>query len=100
MINFATIGTSWITEEFITTGQTFADFCLYSVYSRSEEKAKAFAEKHGSKKYYTDLTAMLSDEDIDAVYSKWKKSYFKYINFEILLVRCTCQVGSWFECEP
>ena len=24
-------------------------------------------------------------EDIDAVYSKWKKSYFKYINFEILL---------------
>ena len=24
-------------------------------------------------------------EDIDAVYSEWKKSYFKYINFEILL---------------
>lgn len=68
MINFATIGTSWITEEFITTGQTFSDFCLYSVYSRSEEKAKAFAEKHGAKKYYTDLSEMFADNNIEAVY--------------------------------
>lgn len=68
MINFATVGTSWITEEFITTGQTFPEFCLYSVYSRSEEKAKAFSEKHGAKKYYTDLSDMLSDKNIDAVY--------------------------------
>lgn len=68
MINFATVGTSWITEEFITTGQTFPDFCLYSVYSRSEEKSKAFAEKHGAKTYYCDLDAMFADKNIDAVY--------------------------------
>ena len=37
MINFATVGTSWITEEFIAAGKTNPDFRLYAVYSRSDE---------------------------------------------------------------
>lgn len=67
-IRFATIGTSWITEAFIRGARHCEEFELWAIYSRSEEKAKAFAEKNGSKKYYTDLDEMLSDQDIDAVY--------------------------------
>jgi len=68
MINFATIGSSWITEEFINTGKTFSDFNLYAVYSRTEERAASFAEKHGAVKYFSDLNQMLEDKEIDAVY--------------------------------
>lgn len=40
-------------------------------------------------------------EDTDAVYSEWKKSYFKYINFEILLDGQVYMSGrEFFECEP
>ncbi|MDF2686922.1 MAG: oxidoreductase [Clostridia bacterium] len=67
MINFGTIGTSWITEEFITTGKTFGEFNLAAVYSRDEEKGRVFAEKHGAKKIYTDMKEM-AESDIDAVY--------------------------------
>ena len=68
MVNFATIGTSWITEELIETGQTDPKFNLLAVYSRDEEKARAFAQKHGAKYYYTDLDKMLQNPDINAVY--------------------------------
>ena len=49
MIRFATVGTSWITDEFINTLKTFPEAQLYAVYSRTEEKAKAFAEKHSGE---------------------------------------------------
>lgn len=65
---FATIGTSWITGDFADIGQTVNGFTYVASYSRSPEKAKAFAEKHGARKQYTDLEQMLSDPDIDAVY--------------------------------
>jgi predicted dehydrogenase len=67
MINFGTVGTSWITEEFINTGKTFNEFNLAAVYSRDEEKAKTFADKHGVKSFFTDLKKM-AESDIDAVY--------------------------------
>ena len=67
-IKFATIGTSWITEAFVRGARHCEEFKLWAIYSRSEEKAKAFAEKNQSEKYYTDLDKMLSDKEIDAVY--------------------------------
>ncbi len=67
-IQFATIGTSWITEAFIRGARHCEEFNLKAVYSRSETKAKAFAEKNMAEKYYTDLEEMLSDKEIDAVY--------------------------------
>jgi len=68
MVNFATIGTSWITEEFITTAQTFSDFHLHAVYSRDAEKGENFRKKHNADLAYTNLDEMLSDSGIDAVY--------------------------------
>ena len=67
-INFATIGTSWITEAFIKGARHCEEFNLKAIYSRSEEKAKAFAAKNGAGKYYTDLNKMFCDSEIDAVY--------------------------------
>lgn len=67
-IKFATIGTSWITEAFLKGAKLCEEFKYYATYSRSEEKAKAFAERNDAVKYYTDLDKMLSDKEIDAVY--------------------------------
>ena len=67
-MNIATIGTSWITESFIESSRYAEGINIYAVYSRSEEKAKAFAEKNNVNKYYYSIEEMLSDENIDAVY--------------------------------
>lgn len=67
-IRFATIGTSWICEEFIETAKTNDNFILEAVYSRSEEKAKAYTEKHSANRYFTDLEKMAKDPNIDCVY--------------------------------
>ena len=67
-VKFGTIGTSWITEAFIRGARHCEEFEIWAIYSRSEDKAKAFAEKNNAVKYYTDLNEMLSDKEIDAVY--------------------------------
>ncbi len=67
-MRIATIGTSWITESFIASSRYVENISIYAVYSRSEEKAKAFAKKNKVNKYYYSLEKMLSDENIDAVY--------------------------------
>lgn len=68
MINFATIGTSWITDAFIGGAKTTGKLKLSAVYSRDEEKGRKFAEKHQAEKVYTDLNALAKDKEIDAVY--------------------------------
>lgn len=67
-MKIATIGTSWITESFIDSSEYIENVNIYAVYSRSENKAKAFAEKNNVGRYYFSLDEMLSDENIDAVY--------------------------------
>lgn len=68
MINFGVVGTSWITEEFIKGASLEENFRLNAVYSRDEEKAKAFAEKYKISNYFTSLEAMAASSLIDAVY--------------------------------
>ncbi|RSL32440.1 gfo/Idh/MocA family oxidoreductase [Salibacterium salarium] len=67
-MNIATIGTNWITESFIEAGKLADDFHLYAVYSRDDNKAKEFADKHRADTYYDDLEKMFSDEKLDGVY--------------------------------
>jgi len=67
-IRFATIGTSWICEEFIETAKTFDEVEIYACYSRDKDKAAQFAKKHGATRFYDSLEAMANDPDIDAVY--------------------------------
>lgn len=68
MINVGVIGTSWITDEFIKCASSIEDFKLNAVYSRSEEKAKAFADKYGVKNVFTSLEEMAKSNNIHAVY--------------------------------
>ncbi|MBQ4187704.1 MAG: Gfo/Idh/MocA family oxidoreductase [Firmicutes bacterium] len=74
MINYAVIGTSWITETFIASAMENGKMRLAGVYSRSEEKAAAFAKKQkaaalgGEIKLYTELEALAADPEIQAVY--------------------------------
>ncbi len=68
MINVGVIGTSWITDEFIKCASLIDDFKLNAVYSRSQEKAKAFAHKYGVENVFVNLEDMAKSNIIDAVY--------------------------------
>ena len=67
-MKFGVIGTNWITESFIAAAKEINDFTLSAVYSRTEEKAKEFAEKNDAKHTFTDLEKMAASDEIDAVY--------------------------------
>jgi len=67
LINYAVVGTSWITEEFILGANLVEGMALSAVYSRSLEKGGNFAKRVGAPKVYTDLEE-LAHSDIDAVY--------------------------------
>lgn len=66
-MKYSTIGTSWITEMFIESTKEVEGVELLSVYSRTEETGREFAEKNGAATSYTNLDEML-DEPTDFVY--------------------------------
>lgn len=41
---------------------------IVAVMSRTEEKAKSYAERHNIKRYYTDATQLINDPEVNAVY--------------------------------
>lgn len=67
-MNIATIGSGMIVDLFIESAKLVENVEIRAVYSRSEEKAIAFAKKHDIKKYYTDLDTMLANDEIDTIY--------------------------------
>ncbi|WP_077319456.1 Gfo/Idh/MocA family protein [Virgibacillus proomii] len=67
-MKFSTIGTSWITEAFIEAATLSEVAQLDSVYSRRQETAQDFAQKHGGKTAYTDIQQMLEEANSDFVY--------------------------------
>ncbi|WP_042222791.1 Gfo/Idh/MocA family protein [Oceanobacillus manasiensis] len=67
-MKFSTIGTSWITEAFIAAAKKSGAAELHAVYSRTEEKAKTFAEKNGAKQWFSNLEAMLEDKESEFIY--------------------------------
>ncbi|MGY0692033.1 Gfo/Idh/MocA family protein [Virgibacillus sp. FSP13] len=67
-MKFGTIGTSWITDTFIDAANEADNFKLAAVYSRTEDKAKQFAEKHDAPHYFTDLRKMAASNELDCVY--------------------------------
>ncbi|WP_163971769.1 Gfo/Idh/MocA family protein [Oceanobacillus halotolerans] len=78
-MKFSTIGTSWITEAFLAAASNLSDVQLYSVYSRSEETAKQFAQKNGADEWYTNIDDMLEGES-DFIYIASPNSmHYKHI---------------------
>lgn len=69
MLNLGIIGTNWITQQFIQASQESKSFQLTHVYSRTEQKAKDFAEKvKESVKISTDLEDFFNSDDFSTVY--------------------------------
>ena len=68
MLNFGTIGSGWIADEYIKGAIDSGFWDLTAVYSRTEERAKTYAEKHNAPHYFTDIQKMAESEVIDAVY--------------------------------
>lgn len=68
MVKIGIIGTNFITEKFIKHAGSIENFKLNAVYSRTEEKAKAFAEKYGVENTFTELEEMAQSSEIDGVY--------------------------------
>ncbi len=67
-MNFAVIGTFWLSENFINAIKITDGANYYAQYSRSMERAEAFAEKNGGAKCFDDLEKMAEDPNIDTVY--------------------------------
>ncbi|CDG02487.1 Gfo/Idh/MocA family protein [Clostridium chauvoei] len=68
IVRFGVIGTNNITEWFLKGAKDVKRFKLEAVYSRTEEKAKAFGGKYGVKNIFTNLEEMAKSNLIDAVY--------------------------------
>lgn len=72
--NIAIIGSNFIVDTFLTAATKVESFNFYAIYSRSQTtgdtKAREYSHLNASTgvKVFTDLTAMLSDDNIDAVY--------------------------------
>ncbi|GHP14731.1 oxidoreductase [Lentilactobacillus fungorum] len=68
MIKLGTIGTNWITQQFVEAVKLSKVYDLTSIYSRHEQTAKAFADKNDAKEYFTDLDAFFDNGNFDTVY--------------------------------
>lgn len=68
MLNFATVGSGWICEEYIRGAKDTGLWQLSAVYSRDKARAEEFAAKHGAKYSFTSIEAMARCPEVDAVY--------------------------------
>ena len=62
------IGRNFVVDSFLEAAAARDDLRLLGVYSRREDTGRAFADKHGASRVYTDLSALADDPDIDFVY--------------------------------
>jgi predicted dehydrogenase len=67
-INFAVIGTGNIANIMTPVIQSADDCSVVGVFSSSTQRAKEFAAKHDIKKAFDDLSLLLEDKSIEAVY--------------------------------
>jgi len=67
-INWGIIGLGSIAHKFAKDLLTINDAKLYAVASRTQEKAKTFAEQYQATKAYGSYEALAKDPNIDAVY--------------------------------
>ena len=68
MIRFATLGTSAITERFIEAARQVEGVEVAVAVSRDEERARAFADRHGIPGASADLDTLAAERGVDAVY--------------------------------
>lgn len=68
MINYAVIGTNFVTDSFIEAASKCEKMHLTAVYSRTMDRAREYARRYGAKLVFDDLEKMANCSEIDAVY--------------------------------
>ena len=68
MIHVATIGSGMIVDRMIQAIKETEGIQVDAVYSRTEKRAKEFAEKHQIVKSYWNMNEMFQDSDLDMIY--------------------------------
>lgn len=68
MLRFATIGSGWITDEYIHGAKDSGLWELTAVYSRDKARGEAYAQKHGAGLVFTDVNDLAACKEVDAVY--------------------------------
>lgn len=69
MLNYAVIGTNWISAKFIAAAQENDQLTLHRIYSRTQTSGERFASQHQlTAPIETDFTALLQDAQLDLVY--------------------------------
>jgi len=68
MINFAVIGSNWITEKFVNATHVENELSLTAVYSRTLQSAQLFADKFSVNTCYDSLELLSQDSNVKAVY--------------------------------
>lgn len=84
MVNFAIIGTSKISEEFVEAVSKTENCKIKIVYSRSFEKGKSFADRFNIPEVLTSFEELLEREDIQAVYVASPNSIHKGQSIRLL----------------
>lgn len=67
-VRVGVIGTNNITDWFLNGAKEVEDFKLEAVYSRTENKAREYADKYNVENIFTNLEEMAKSDLIDAVY--------------------------------
>ena len=68
MLRLATVGTSSITEKFLSACRLTGRYEMHTCYSRTLETGKKFAKSQGFKYFSNDLSDVAQNPQIDAVY--------------------------------
>jgi len=68
MVKWAIVATGFISNQFAQGLNLVGDASLFATASRDADRAKAFAEKHGAKKFYGSYEQLAADSEVDIVY--------------------------------
>lgn len=68
MLRFATIGSGWITDEYIHGAQDSGLWELTAVYSRDRGRGEEYARRHGARLVFTSVRELAACDGVDAVY--------------------------------
>ena len=74
-VKWGIVSTGNIADKFTNSLKLVDGAVIEAVASRSEDKAKAFAQKHGANKYYSSYEQMSADPQIDIVYIGTPNNY-------------------------
>lgn len=67
-MKFGFIGTNWISDKFIENGSEVEEFEPYAVFSRTDERANYYKEKHQLIETFTNLEQFCTSPNFEAVY--------------------------------